>query len=421
MIAQLQKLPNQMKAAQGKNYGDIDEMLTVEESVPVPSLKEDDEDGYDEVFKSSAKENGIHPMMKSATKADRKTHMLIKTLAVALAPGDIRVLSGKTRQFQGPLYGFPYIPGGDCCGIVIDPGTGNTGSGSDDGDNVNSNYFQKGDIVAARFTVAPRDAMAEYARVSSTVCEKVDMTKAAKCNITPEGAAVLAGASPAVALCDDFIRPNERVLILGAGGGIGSHFCQLAKRWKNASYICGVGSQDTQRLLDEPINCDDAIDYTKENIFESKLYQQEPFDTIIDLSCGGWLQLIEQNRNKGSTRSIVKPASMGGRYITITPDTPSFDGSSLLAMMCIFVIKPMWRSFYSRIFTRKSLPTFTLAMALPETRDIMTKTLQLAYDGKLVPVIDGPYPMTTDGIRKAFRKLESRHAKGKVVVKVSDM
>lgn len=39
MIASLQELPKQMKAAQGKNYGDIDEMLTVEESVRVPNLK----------------------------------------------------------------------------------------------------------------------------------------------------------------------------------------------------------------------------------------------------------------------------------------------------------------------------------------------------------------------------------------------
>jgi len=412
MIALLQELPKRMKAAQGKNYGDIDEMLTVEESVPVPSLKE--EDNEEDLFESSAKDNDIHPMMKKATKADRKTHMIIKTLAVALAPGDIRVLSGKTRKLQGPLYGFPYIPGGDCCGIVIDPG--NT---ERDDDDEGKNYFQKGDIVAARFTVAPRDAMAEYARVSSTVCEKVDMTKATKYNITPEGAAALASASPAVALCDDYIRPNERVLILGAGGGIGSHFCQLAKRWKNASYICGV-SCDTQRLLDEPINCDDAIDYTKENIYESKLYQQEPFDTIIDLSCGGWLQLIEQSRNSSNLSSIVKPASMGGRYITMSSDTPSFEGS-VFVLWSMFVIQPLWRSFYSRIFTRKSLPTFTQAMGLPKTRDIMTKTLQLAYDGILIPVIDGPYPMTTDGIRKAFRKVESRHAKGKVVVKISDL
>ena len=104
------QLPKSMKATQGKDYGDIDEMLSVEE-VAVPHLDDD--------FQPVEK---LHPLIQSAIRKDRKTHMILKTLAVALAPGDCRVLSGKTRRFQGPP-SFPYIPGGDCCGIVVDPGT----------------------------------------------------------------------------------------------------------------------------------------------------------------------------------------------------------------------------------------------------------------------------------------------------------
>ena len=374
-----------MKATQGKDYGDIDEMLSVEE-VAVPHLDDD--------FQPVEK---LHPLIQSAIRKDRKTHMILKTLAVALPPGDCRVLSGKTRRFQGPP-SFPYIPGGDCCGIVVDPGT-------------NGEYFQKGDVVAARFTAAPRDAMAEYSRVSASVCEKVDTTK-----VTPEAAAVLASASPAVVL-SEYICPNERVLILGAGGGIGSHFCQLA-RLQGASYICGV-SRAPERLLKSPLSCDDAVDYTQENIYESQKYQQEPFDTIIDLACGGWPELVQNHRNK--LPSIVKPACLGGRYITITGDRPTFAGRSLLSLMGLFLFKPLWRATWSRIFTRRSLPTFTSAMCLPDTRDSMTKTLKLANEGKLQTVMEGPFPMTTKGVREAFGTLKSRHAKGKVVVKVADL
>jgi len=378
--------PKLMKAAQVKHYGDIDEMVSVEDSVIVPSLE-------DELI---IKEK-ISPAFKSVIKKDRETHMIIKTLAISLAPGDNRVLSGRTRYLQGPP-SLPYVPGGDCCGVVVDPG--------------NSTYFQKGDVVAARFTVAPRRAMAEYASVSSSVCEKVDTKK-----ITPEEAAALASASPAVVLSER-IRPNERVLILGAGGGVGSHLCQLA-RMKGASYICGL-SREPQRLLDAPLSCDDAIDYTQENIYESKKYQQEPFDTIIDLACGGWPQLEENRRHK--LPSIVKPASQGGRYITITSDTPYFDASSLFHIIGIFLLKPLRRYILSRLFTRKSLPTFTSVMdCLPETRDVMTKTMNLANEGKLQAVIDGPYPMDSEGVRKAFHTLQSRHPKGKVVVKVADL
>ena len=103
----LQQLPKFMKAAQAKNYGDIDEMLSVEERVAVPNLREDE---YNPV-------EPIHPLIKMATRMDRKTHMIVKTLAVAIAPGDCRVLSGKTRAFQGPPQ-FPYIPGKVKCETV---------------------------------------------------------------------------------------------------------------------------------------------------------------------------------------------------------------------------------------------------------------------------------------------------------------
>lgn len=382
-------LPSLMKAAQAKDYGDIDAMLSVQEGVAVPNLQTDQYEPTEP----------IHPMMRSLTKADRKTHMVIKTLAVAIAPGDCRVLSGKTREFQGPP-SFPYIPGGDCCGIVVET-------------QEDEEYFQKGDIVAARFTVAPRDAIAEYARVSTNVCEKVKDTKI----LSPEAAAALASASPAVCL-SDYVRENERVLVLGAGGGVGSHFCQLA-RLKGASYICGV-SQNPDRLLTDPLNCDAALDYTKESIFASEEYQKEPFDTIIDLASGGWPQMVKAVQ-VDKLPSIVKPASQGGRFITLSSDTPTFEGRGLLSMLSIFLLKPLGRALWSRLATRRSLPTFTFAMALPDTREIMTRTLDLAHTGKLQAVIDGPYSLTSEGVRNAFRKLESRHAQGKVVIKIADL
>lgn len=374
-----------MKATQCKAFGAIDEVMTVEDLVPIPSL----DDEYQPVEK-------IHPLIKYATRQDRKTHMIIKTLAVALAPGDCRVLSGKTRELQGPP-SFPYTPGADCCGIVTEVQPGET-------------YFQRGDLVAARFSNAPRDALGEYARVSTTVCEKVDPSS----SLSPLEAAALASASPAVVLAR-CIRPNERVLILGAGGGIGSHVCQLA-RHHGASFVCGV-SRDPDRLLKAPLQCDRAIDYTKENVFEMKEFQEQPFDTLIDLACGGWLQLHQSSRQ--NLPPIVKPANQGGRFLTPTTDTPSFEGHSLGSLIYLFLLKPLFRSIWSRLVTRHHLPTFTNVNGLPNDRSIITQTLQLAYEKKLIAVVDGPYPMTTEGVRKAFLVQESRHGKGKVVIQVA--
>jgi NADPH:quinone reductase-like Zn-dependent oxidoreductase len=279
-------------------------------------------------------------------------------------------------------------------------------------------YFRKGDVVAARFTVAPRDAIAEYGRVSSTVCDKVDTDK-----IKPEDAAVLASASPAVCV-SEHIKANERVLIFGAGGGVGSHVCQLARKESGASYICGV-SCTPGRLLEEPLKCDDAVDYTKEDILNSPKYQNEPFDAIIDLSASGiWLRLVENARKtNGSLPCIVKPASEGGRYITTTSDAPTFSASGMGTLLKLFLFQPLWRSiWYNKynIFTRNRFPAFVTANGLPASRDIITCILALAKEGKVQAVMEGPYPMTTQGVQKAFESLHSRHPRGKVVVKISD-
>eukprot|EP00934_Nitzschia_sp_Nitz4_P007581 Nitzschia sp. Nitz4//scaffold382_size14485//9074//10243//NITZ4_008937-RA/size14485-processed-gene-0.7-mRNA-1//1//CDS//3329549920//7571//frame0 len=386
MSASTESLPETMKAAQVKDYGDIDEQITVQDNVPVPKLS--DELKFVEE---------LHSIVQGAAKKDWKTHMIIQTLAVAIAPGDCRVLSGKTRFMQGPP-SFPYIPGGDCCGIVVET-------------QPDEEYFQKGDLVAARFTVAPRYALGEYARVSTSVCEKIEDPS----KITPAEAAALASASPAVCF-SDHVREGDRILVLGAGGGIGSHFIQLA-RAKGASYICGV-SQTPDRLLQAPLNCDDVIDYTKESVYESKKYQEKPFDAIFDFACGGWPQLQEAaNKN---LPPIVLNANQGGRYITCTTDEPTFSGD-FLGLLTLFMFKPLARTIWSRIMTRSTLPTYNNVMGLPASRDIMTRTLSLAYDGKLKGVVDGPYSMTTEGVRQGFHALYSRHAKGKVVFHVADL
>ena len=55
------KLPNIMKAVQGKGYGNINEMLSVEDNVPVPTLDDDD---YNAFFVEP-----LHPLIKYATYA----------------------------------------------------------------------------------------------------------------------------------------------------------------------------------------------------------------------------------------------------------------------------------------------------------------------------------------------------------------
>ena len=364
-----------MRAAQGKELGDIDAMLTVEDDVAIPSLDD-------------------LPAKK------RKTSLLLRTKAVALACGDVRVLSGKTRKFQGPP-SFPYIPGGDCAGTVAEiPAEAAR----------DPEYpFAVGDRVCARFVEGPRGALAEYAVVDVAVCEKIPE------GVSFEEGAALASAAPATLLAER-IREGERVLVLGGGGGVGSHVCQVMRR-RGAARLVGASS-DPERLLRAPLKYDEAIDYTEKDPFSQASFQERPFDVVVDLAGGGWLRLVE-SRDR-DLPPIVKPASRGGRYLTLTPDEAVFEAHSLMGILKPFLLLPLWRAVKSRLWARRSLPAYTFAHSLPYERTHLTRTLDMAQDRTLAATTDprGPFPFTTKGVRAAFRLQETRHARGKVVVRV---
>lgn len=335
-----------------------------------------------------------------------KGKIMIETQSVALAPGDARVLSGDCRKLNGPP-SFPYIPGGDLCGVVVD-------MGSVDPDTV---QFSVGDRVAARFSEGPRDALAEYALIKPAMCGKVPDSVSSE-----DAAALVSSATPALHLSKR-ITENEKVLVIGAGGGVGSHLCQFL-RLRGVKYVAGV-SQNVDRLLNDPISCDDAIDYTKKDVFDPKEWGMdkdgtEPFDTIIDLAGGGWPRLLAQSAAK--EQMIVKAASEGGRYLTTTPDEAIYKLGGIWDALKIFLFTSLWRAIYSRLTQRKSLPKYTYAMSLDNDISILKETMSLAEDKKLEACIDqrGPFNFTTEGVRDAFELLASRHAKGKVVIQVAN-
>lgn len=370
--------PRTMKAAQCTDYtadGDYDTVISVQDGVLTPRLGEDDPpSGF-------------------------RDPMLVRVLSVALAPGDCRVLSGKTRNLQGPP-SLPYTPGGDVCGIVVAvPPVDKKG---------NKCRFKVGDRIAARFMSKPMGMLGEFALVNSAICDVVPE------DISNDGAAALVSSGTVAVVLADYIRTGDRVLIIGAGGGVGSHLCQLA-RLQGASYVAGVG-RDPERLTEKPLGCDKALDYTKVDHLSLKEWVDDPFDVIIDLGGGAWPVLASRNV------SVCKPSVRHGRYVTITPDDSIFETRSIWPVIKTFLLPALWRAVYSRSgFYRNELPTYSYAMGLPQSGDIVTRTIRLAAEGKLLPVLDpeGPFPFTSEGVRSAFQLQSSRHAKGKVVIQVA--
>lgn len=332
--ALIHNIPQKMRVAQCTGYSDnVDEVLSVDDDVvATPRL------GIDKPPSGFKAQNA----------------MLVRVLSVALAPGCVRVMSGKTREFQGPP-SFPYTPGGDVCGIVV--GVPDNGGGKN-----KACKFRVGDRIAARFVNKPMGMLGEYALVSPDVCDCVPDS------ISNEGAAALVSSGTVAVLIADKIKKGDRILIFGAGGGVGSHLCQMV-RLQGASYVAGVG-MDAQRLMDKPLGCDNAVDYTKTEPFTIKEWQDNPFDVVVDLSSGVWPALINQ---RSRNRSIVKPASKGGRFLTPCVDKASFEIHSVWGVVKLFLLTPLWRALYTRCgVSRYSLPKYTQVMALPGTNNVVT-------------------------------------------------
>jgi len=361
-----------------------------------------------------------------------KGNILVKTMAVALAPGDVRVLSGACKEFQGPPT-FPYIPGGDLCGIVVDM---NNADPSIVG-------YNTGDRVAARFTTGPRGALAEYAHVSPKMTYKVPD------NLTSVDAAALASSATIALTLSQRITPEERVIIIGAGGGVGSHLCQILRE-KGVKCIAAA-SHDPDRMLKEPLLCNYAMDYNSHDVYDFEQLQKvistgtgtdadtdaasavEKFDTVIDLAGGGWLRFLEQQQaavaattanNKEDHHMIVKPANQGGRYLTLIPgDCHIYELHNIWQGLQLLLFRNLYRAIVSRTIGKTTLPAYTFAMSLDNKVDILRETFQLASDHKLQACVDdrGPFPFTTQGVQEAFQLQQSRQVRGKVVVEIQTM
>merc|ERR1712174_33103 len=249
------------------------------------------------------------------------------------------------------------------------------------------------------------------------------------CDVVPtnvdstDAAALASSATCALQMAKRIRSTDKRILVLGAGGGVGSHLIQLLKLNPTVEYVAGV-SQNPKRLLNEPLNCDYAVDYTTTNPFtDVPEWKENPFDVVIDLASGSWPKLVElsQGTKKNENNSMIcKSASEGGRFLTQTTDEANYELHGIWAALKMFLFTPLARAVGSRLWKRKILPAYSFTMNLDADRNIMTEVLKLASEGKLKGCVDdrGPFAFTTDGVRDAFRLQESRHVNGKVVIRL---
>ena len=175
------------------------------------------------------------------------------------------------------------------------------------------------------------------------------------------------------------IRAGQKILINGAGGGVGTFALQIAKLYGvEITGVDNTGKLDMMRSL----GFDHVIDYTKEDF--TKMGKQ--YDLILD---------VKTNRN---IFDYTRALSRNGVYATVGGDI----GRLLQALL--------FGPLISMIHKKK-----IRIVALKPNKDLAYIN-GLYESGKLKPVIDGPYKL--EEVADAFRRFGKGDHKGKIVITI---
>jgi len=219
-----------------------------------------------------------------------------------------------------------------------------------------------------------RGSFAEY------VCAPEKLIALKPANISFEAAAAipLAGLTALQALRDTGkIQAGQRVLIHGAGGGVGTFAVQIAKSFgTEVTAVCGPRNVEVIRSA----GADHVIDYTREDFTKSG----EQYDLII--AANGYRSIFEYRR-------ALKP---NGIYVVV--------GGDLTQMLQALVLGP---------FLSRSGRKMTGMMTRPNQDDLVF-IKELIEAGKFVPVIDRCYPFSKAA--EAHRYVLEGHVRGKVIL-----
>jgi NADPH:quinone reductase-like Zn-dependent oxidoreductase len=180
------------------------------------------------------------------------------------------------------------------------------------------------------------------------------------------------------------IQAGQKVLVIGAGGGVGTFAVQLAKEFgANVTGVCSTKKTDLVRS----IGADDVIDYTREDFADSP----RRYDLILDTAGGRSLSHLRRALSPRGTLVIVG-SEAGGRWVQ------GIDRALRAALLSPFVSQNL---------------RMLVSTERAEDLQLLGKLIEA---GKLTPVVDRTYSLSE--VPKAIEYLRAGHACGKVVITV---
>jgi alcohol dehydrogenase len=303
-------------------------------------------------------------------------HVVIRVRASSFNYHDVFTVRG----MPGIKVPLPVIIGLDMAGEIAEVGAGVTGWKVGDRVLVNPVNKKKG-LMGEMLD----GGMAEYCLVAA------DQLVAMPAGVTFEEAASLPvayGTAHRMLITHDTVKKGERVLVLGASGGVGTGCVLLAKMLGAEVIACASSAEKLARL--KAMGADEVVDYTKTDWSK---WAVEKYGKPQRRSYDGGVDVVVNFTGGDTWVPSLRCLKRGGKLL-VCGATAGYDPKEDLRYVWSFEIKIIGsNSFYD---------------------DNLKGLMELIQHGKMKPVIDKVLPLSE--AREGLRLIQDREVIGKVVV-----
>ena len=303
-------------------------------------------------------------------------HVVIRVRAASFNYHDVFTMRG----MPGIKVPLPVIIGLDMAGEIAEVGPGVTGWKPADRVLVNPVNKKKG-LMGEMLD----GGMAEYCLVAA------DQLIAVPAGVSFEDAASLPvayGTAHRMLITHDTVKAGERVLVLGASGGVGTGCVLLAKMLGAEVIACASSDEKLARL--KALGADEAVDYTKTDWSK---WAVEKYGKPQRRSYDGGVDVVINFTGGDTWLPSLRCLKRGGKLL-VCGATAGYDPKEDLRYIWSFELKIIGsNSFYD---------------------DNLASLMALIAAGKIKPVIDKVLPL--DQAREGLRLIADREVIGKVVV-----
>ena len=178
------------------------------------------------------------------------------------------------------------------------------------------------------------------------------------------------------------VQPGEKVLIIGASGGVGTFAVQIAKAFgAEVTGVCSSAKMDLVRRL----GADHVVDYSRDDFAAGK----HRYDAILDIGGNSRLSHLRQALTPGG-RLVIVGGETDGRWLG------GFDRQLRAIMLSPLVSQKLG------------------ILGAKENSADLSVLRELLESGKITPVVDRTYPLGE--VPAALRYFEEGIARGKIVI-----